>query len=106
MVLIGTTIAATVSVRRIAAIVSESWKLPKYSSKPFSRAVANTVTSGANSSAARNVRDRVMNTTFTSALTKVRPGRLASSASNASEAARAISDLRRQRVAAPRPAER
>jgi hypothetical protein len=69
-------------VRRIAASVSESLKLLKYSWKPFSSAVANTVISGANSSAARNSSEVVMNAAFaTNAMTVSRPGRLAISAS-------------------------
>ena len=56
----GTTTAAAVSVRRIAAPVSGSVKLCEVGLEPFSSAMANTVASGANSSAARKASETPM----------------------------------------------
>ena len=76
--LIGTTTSATVNVKRIAARVSGSRKLPKYGPNPLARAMAMTVASGANSSAARNTSDTVMKAQRTSVPVSVPlPGRVA-----------------------------
>nr|WP_241520693.1 hypothetical protein [Steroidobacter cummioxidans] len=92
----GTTIAATVSVSRIAARVSSSLKLSKYISQPLLSAVMNTVASGANSSAARKPSDSRMKTYFTMEEISVsRPGRLAISANISLEGPPAINVPRR-----------
>jgi hypothetical protein len=79
-VLMGTTTSAVIRVRRMAARVSGSKNVAKYAAAPLASAIAITVASGANRSAARNTMDKVMNVQRTTAATTVsRPGRVATS---------------------------
>ena len=104
-VLIGTTTSAVVSVRRIAAAVSGSAKLCRYAATPWANAMANTVASGASSTAARKVSDTVMNSQRTMACIQVCcPGRAVSPARPPWGRAAAISAPPARGGGAPNPA--
>jgi len=82
----GTTMAAVVSVSRMAARVSGSAKLEKYATHPFEMAVASTAASGAASSAPRKVSDTVINIQRTRVARRlVCPGREARSAATSAD---------------------
>src|SRR5579875_2396729 len=94
IVLSGTTTAAVINVSRIDARVSGSENERQYAASPCSKAAANTIASGASSSAARKARQAAMSPQRTSAVTIVsRPGRVANSSRNASGMSPAISVL-------------